>query len=104
MITRSRTRGVQILTRRTSVRTGVSGGGGVFVSSARRSSGGFGGSGCWVVRSGPTWGTGVVASGLAAGLVVGLAAGLVAGAMSFLSATNLLVRSASDSGVLGVLG
>lgn len=50
----SRTIGVQILTLRTAVRTGVSAGGGVFVSSARRSSGGSGGSGCWVVRSGPT--------------------------------------------------
>ncbi len=50
-ISRSSTSGVQILTRRTAVRTGVSGGGGVFVSSASRSSGGFGGSGCCRVRS-----------------------------------------------------
>lgn len=85
-ITRSSTSGVQILTLRTIVRTGVSGGGGVFVSSASRSSGGFGGRGCWAVRSGPTCGTWAVAS---AGFLVG-------GSSSGLSATKVLVRSASD--------
>ncbi|CAM5298446.1 hypothetical protein SALBM217S_02146 [Streptomyces griseoloalbus] len=59
------TSGVQILIRRTAVRSGVCGGGGVLVSSASRSSGGFGGNGCCVVRSGPTCGRNVVDSAAA---------------------------------------
>src|SRR5438132_1149121 len=52
-ITSSTTSGVQIFTRRTRVRTNVSGGGGVFVSSASNFSGSpEGGSGCCLVRSG----------------------------------------------------
>ncbi len=69
----------------------MSGGGGVFVSSASRSSGGLGGSGCCVVRSGLTVGTGAVASAGAVGFRVD-------GSSRCLSATNLLVRSASFSG------
>ncbi len=99
-ITSSSASGVQIFTRRTAVRSGVSGGGGVLVSSASMSSGGRGGNGCCVVRSGLTVGTGAVASaGAGAGAGAAGAAGFrVAGSSSGLSATNLLVRSASFSG------
>lgn len=112
----SRTSGVQIFTRRASVRTGVCGGGGVFVSSASRSSGGFGGNGCWVVRSGPTCGRAAVASAGATlvgaeeaegtdGVEVAFGFTLDTGSSRGLRATNLLVRSdgVSDFGrsVLG---
>ncbi|CAM5722071.1 hypothetical protein SGLAM104S_05628 [Streptomyces glaucescens] len=106
----SSTSGVQIFTRRTAVRSGVCGGGGVFVSSASRSSGGFGGNGCWVVRSGPIWGTaavtsagttgpaGAAGSARSAGFAGAAVRGLrTAGSSSCFSATNVLVRSASSS-------
>ncbi|CAM5314556.1 hypothetical protein TPAU25S_00948 [Tsukamurella paurometabola] len=103
-ITSRRTSGVQIFTRRTAVRSGVCGGGGVSVSSASRSSGGLGGSGCCVVRSSPTCGSEVVASagGTVRDAVVASAAGgglRTAGSSKSFSATNLLVRSASVSGL-----
>src|SRR3954469_8341897 len=84
--------GVQILTRRPRVRRGLGGGGGVLVSSASRSRGGFGGRGCCVVRSGPTWGTAEVTSGFGRDS---------RGSSRPFSATNLLVRSAGASGLRG---
>ncbi len=97
----SRTSGVQILTRRTAVRTGVSGGGGVFVSSASRSSGGLGGMGCCRVRSAsarPAPGApGVPGLAATSGVTVGPTTG-AGRTSSERSGTNLLVRSAGASG------
>ncbi len=110
MIASSTTSGVQILTRRTSVRTRVSGGGGVLVSSASRSSGGFGGSGCWVVRSGPTRGNAPVGAGGGTGVAaalaslgaVPLAAGGAAGDFASLGAVRLFLVSVRPAVAEGV--
>ena len=100
----SRRSGVQIFTRRTAVRTGVSGGGGVFVSSASRSSGGLGGMGCCLVRSAsakPAPGlAGVPGPAATSGVTVGPTTG-AGRTSSERSGTNLLVRSAGASGASG---